>query len=158
MEQDQDDLAELAALLDVDADRLRAATGRPWTVMSGRSAEMGGASSSVRPLFIGGPGPSVAISLSPQGVIVGPAVGHWDGPAELVWQVGEPRATVPIPSTASDEARFFERLGEAVEAAARTKAPTLVRCRHCGVQVAPELAFDSETCQSCATAVLGVVF
>lgn len=145
----------LAAFRDVAGKSWFAAeTDRPeWDELEGQAAGR-----PVSSLFVGRPGPSVALAIAEGLVIVGPAAGTWVGVGFLRWHVGTPSAAISTPRTAGEQPAFLSDLGQAVEAAAAAKAPSLVRCQYCRRLVAPEHAFDARTCHGCASSVLGVVY
>jgi len=165
MEKHQDALAELAALLGVDAGQLLVAAGEPWTAVeeseteSDQDPEVDG-TDGYAPLFVGRVGPSVAIKVnrSAHAVVVGPCAGNWDGVVSLRWSVGEPHGVLGIPSTSPGHADFLDQLRAAIDLAARIKASTRVLCQYCGTLTFPEHALDSQTCHGCASTVLGVVY
>lgn len=105
--------------------------------------------------FIGREGPSVALLIDPAArrLRIGQAVGHWDGPAQLLWDVSIPHADFDLTTPITDP-----DLGRAVEAAVAAKKPLLRTCQSCGVLVGPEWSFDDESCMDCATHKHGVVY
>lgn len=145
-------------LLGVDVQQLLREAGGPWEAIEQRrhcdDADPDVPRDPHRGwLFVGRGGPSVAIRVEPstRAVTVGPAIGSWEGVASLRWRVGEPR-TVLAPAT------FLDQLRSAVDAAAATKAPTLIVCRYCGALTAPEHALNAETCHACGSVIFGVVY
>lgn len=158
---DDTDATVLAQRLRVGPRELVRAVGGPWLVVERfpeHEMEQSGT------LFVGRAGPSVGIlvgaGIDPQ-VTVAMAVGDWQGGHTLLWTLADPRRHLVVPALdapARDTDRLLADLAVAVDAAARSKAPTLVVCRYCGGLVAPERAFDEEHCRSCASRLLGVVY
>ena len=158
---DESDTTQLAQRLRVGPRELLEYIGGPWQVVDRtdeRAIERPGT------LFVGRAGPSVAILLSDAAdptILVGVAVGEWQGVWPLLWTIGEPTValTTPPRDAESEETDdLLDRLGRAVDAAAAAKRPSLVICRYCGALVAPEHALGDDTCHACGTSVLGVVF
>lgn len=165
MEEREAGAVELAGLLGVDARQLLREAGGPWDAIEvWRQFDDADPAVSRDPhggsLFVGRGGPSVAIRVDPstRAVTVGPAKGSWEGVASLRWRVGEPHTVLALPSAGLALAVFLDQLRSAVDAAAATKAPTLIVCRYCGSLTAPEHAFDPETCHACGSGVFGVVY
>lgn len=109
--------------------------------------------------FVGRAGPSVVLRINGQSrrLLVGMAVGHWDGPGALVWEAAEPTHPLDMPEAGECE-RFLRAVGVAVDEAARAKAPTLVTCRYCGEVIAPEHALNQDTCYGCGSGLHGIVY
>lgn len=158
---DESDTTQLSQRLRVGPRELLEAIGGPWQVVD-RFAEH----EMERPgtLFVGRAGPSVGIlvtdDVSPE-VSVGMAVGEWVGPHPLLWTIAAPvmHLSTPDPGAgAADTDLLLDELREAVDAAARAKAPSLVVCRYCGALVAPEHALGEELCIGCGSSVFGVVY
>lgn len=152
---------ELADVLGIDPAALRTAAGEPWTTYersrSEWSEDTGGEDDS-SPVFLGPTTAPVALAVQGRFVIVGPAVGQWDGPGSLVWDVGAPSVSITRPSTLAEHPTFLNHLKDAVDKAAAHQERKLVRCQYCGALVPPEHAFNAHTCFRCASRVLGIVF
>ena len=158
---DDTDATQLAQRLRVGPRELVEAIGGPWHVAERfpeHEMEQTGT------LYVGRAGPSVGILVSDDvdpRVTVGLAAGEWQGPHPLLWTVLPPRRTLAVPPAGApmrDTDDLLAELADAVEEAARAKAPTLVVCRYCARLVAPEHAFDEDRCHGCASRFLGVVY
>jgi hypothetical protein len=158
---DESDTTQLSQRLRVGPRELLESIGGPWQVserIPEREMERSGT------LFVGRAGPSVAILVTddpdPE-VIVGVAVGQWQGAWPLLWSLTDETgalATPPRDARSADVDVFLDDLRQAVDEAAAAKAPTLVVCRYCGALLAPEHAVGEELCQGCGTSVFGIVY
>jgi hypothetical protein len=158
---DESDTTQLSQRLRLGPRELLESIGGPWQVserIPEREMERSGT------LFVGRAGPSVAILVTDDpdpDVIVGVAVGEWQGVWPLLWSVTDETGVLTTPRRDAPSAEvdgFLADLRRAVDAAASAKAPTLVVCRYCGALVAPEFAVGEEVCQGCGTSVFGIVY
>jgi len=145
------DQRHLALLLNIELSQVMRAIGGPWRIAARDQLAL---LASRGECFIGRAGPSVALNVDPDThtVRVGKAVGHWDHVAQLRWHLDSPTIALCMPGSHTEIDQFLSRLAFAVDAAARSKQPSLQVCRYCGEVVAPEYALDEERCHSCATA------
>jgi hypothetical protein len=151
----------LAELLGIAEDELLRAIGGPWSRANGRPSDTRMPERRAGPyphgeVFVGRAGPSVLLHVlaTSHTILIGQAVGDWDGPVDLLWRFDQPRATLRI----QDSRRFLEDLKAAVDAAAQAKAGNLSVCRYCGRLLAREHMMRDDQCHGCASSIDQVVY
>lgn len=117
---DPDDLVELAALLEVDADLLRAGIGGPWSL--GQVAEVPGGELRVyvgreNPRMEGRPLVAIRVDTDALQVDVGKAVGVPVPDGRMQWALGQPRRQLLL-DTEADDIALVSDLQDAINAIA----------------------------------------